>query len=63
MMLLSKAYAWLFADHARIKNTPLLDLSNEDEGHNDELLDRNVNESEPDTTSGIKDEDYDVFYQ
>ena len=60
-MTLSKACAWSFADHARITKTCLLDLSNEDRGHNDDLFGRDTNESEPGTTSGIKDEEYDVL--
>ena len=61
-MPLSKACTWSFADHTRITKTPLLDLSNEDGGHNDDLFGCDANESEPGTSSGIKDEDYDVFY-
>ena len=62
-MPLSKAYAWSFADHARITKTSLLDLSNKDGGQNDDLFGRNANESDAEKISGIKGEENYVFYQ
>ena len=60
-MPLRKAYTWSFVDHARITGTPLLNLSDEDEGHDDYMDGTGAYNVEAGPSSGVKEEDYDVF--
>ena len=62
-MPLRKTCAWSFVDHARITGTPLLDLSNKDEGDDDYAFGTDADDVKAGPSSGVKEEDYDVFYQ